>query len=83
MPSTRPASLPELRHKIVELIRAERNAAGLAREFEPTESAIRHRIAQADRDAGVRSNGLTTDELRGTEPASTQGLHPARMARHP
>jgi transposase len=64
MPRTRPAYPPELRQKIVELARAGRNAASLAREFEPTETTIRNWIAQADRDAGVRSDGLTTDERK-------------------
>ena len=62
MPRTRPAYAPEVRQKIVNLARAGRNAASLAREFEPTETTIRNWIAQADRDAGVRSDGLTTDE---------------------
>jgi transposase len=61
---TRPALPPELRQKIVDLARAGRNAASLAREFEPTESTVRNWIAQADRDAGVRSDGLTTDERK-------------------
>jgi len=64
MPRTRPAYPPELRQKIVELARAGRTAASLAREFEPTETTIRNWVAQADRDAGVRSDGLTTDERK-------------------
>jgi transposase len=36
----------------------------LAREFEPSEATIRNWIAQADRDAGTRTDGLTTDERR-------------------
>ena len=64
MPRTRPEYPPELRQKIVELARAGRSAASLAREFEPTENTIRNWVAQADRDAGVRSDGLTTDERK-------------------
>lgn len=64
MPRTRPAYPPELRQKIVELARAGRTAASLAREFEPTETTIRNWIVQADRDAGDRSDGLTTDERK-------------------
>jgi transposase len=64
MPRTRPEYPPELRQKIVELDRAGRSAASLAREFEPTENTIRNWVAQADRDAGVRSDGLTTDERK-------------------
>jgi transposase len=62
MPPTRPAYPPELRQRIVELARAGRTAASLAREFGPTENTIRNWIAQAERDAGVRTDGLTTDE---------------------
>jgi transposase len=64
MPRTRPAYSEELRQKIVELARAGRTAASLAREFEPTENTIRNWVAQADRDAGVRSDGLTTEERK-------------------
>jgi transposase len=64
MPRTRPAYPPELRQKIVEMARAGRSAASLAREYEPTETTIRNWVAQADRDAGVRSDGLTTDERK-------------------
>ena len=62
MPPTRPAYPPDLRQRIVDLARAGRTVASLAREFEPTENTIRNWIAQADRDAGVRTDGLTTDE---------------------
>jgi transposase-like protein len=60
MPRNRPAYAPEMRQKIVELAQAGRNAASLAREYEPTETTIRNWIAQADRNASVRSDGLTT-----------------------
>ena len=39
-----------------------RTAASLAQEFEPTETTIRNWIAQSQRDAGLRSDGLTTEE---------------------
>jgi transposase len=42
MPRTRPAYPPGLRQKIVKLARAGRNAASLARDFEPTETTIRN-----------------------------------------
>jgi transposase len=64
MPRTRPAYAPEVRQKIVDLARAGRNAVSLAREFEPTETTIRDWIAQADREADVRRDGLTTDERK-------------------
>ncbi len=64
MPRTKPAYAPELRQKILDLARAGRTPASLAREFEPTETTIRNWVAQADRDAGVRTDGLTTDERK-------------------
>jgi transposase len=64
MPRTKPAYPKELRQKILELARAGRTPASLAREYEPTETTIRNWIAQADRDAGIRSDGLTTEERR-------------------
>ncbi len=64
MPRTKPAYAPELRQKILDLARAGRTPASLAREFEPTETTIRNWVAQADRAAGVRTDGLTTDERK-------------------
>ena len=58
---------PEFRRQIVELVRAGRSPAALAREFEPSEQSIRNWVAQADRDEGRREDGLTTierEELR-------------------
>jgi transposase len=62
MPSTKPSYPRELRQKILDLVRAGRTAASLAQEFEPTETTIRNWIAQSQRDAGLRSDGLTTEE---------------------
>lgn len=62
MPRTRPAYDRELRQKILDLVRAGRTISSLAREFEPTETTIRNWVAQADRDEGRRSDGLTTEE---------------------
>ena len=64
MPRTKPAYAPELRQRILDLTRAGRTPASLAREFEPTETTIRNWVAQAARDAGVRTDGLTTDERK-------------------
>ena len=47
---------------MIELVRAGRSPEDLAREFEPTAQTIRNWVAQADRDAGRRSDGLTTEE---------------------
>lgn len=47
---------------MVELVRAGREPAELAKEFEPAAKTIRDWVAQADRDAGIRNDGLTTEE---------------------
>jgi transposase len=47
---------------MVELVRSARTPGELAREFEPSAEAIRNWVAQADRDAGKRSDGLRTEE---------------------
>jgi transposase len=64
MPQTKPAYTKELRQKILDLVRSGRTVSSLAQEFEPTETTIRNWVAQADRDAGVRTDGLTTEERR-------------------
>ena len=53
---------PEFRQQIVELVRAGRAPEELAREFEPTATAIRTWVRQADLDEGRRADGLTTLE---------------------
>ena len=45
---------PEFRRQMVELVRAGRDPADLAREFEPSSQAIRNWVAQADRQEGRR-----------------------------
>ena len=62
MPKTRPPYPPEFRRQMVELVRAGRSIEELAREFEPSTQAIRNWVAQADRDEGRRSDGLTSVE---------------------
>ncbi len=47
---------------MVELVRSGRTPEELSREFEPSAQAIRNWVAQADRDAGRRSDGLTSAE---------------------
>ena len=53
---------PEYRAQLVELVRAGRSPAELAREFEPTAQAIRNWVAQSERDAGRGDGGVTTPE---------------------
>ena len=54
MPRTRPPYSPEFRRQMVDLVRAGRDPADLAREFEPTAQSISHWVAQADRQEGRR-----------------------------
>ena len=53
---------PEYRAQLVELVRAGRSLAELAREFEPTAQAIRNWVAQSERDARRGDGGVTTPE---------------------
>lgn len=62
MGKVRPPYPQEFKEQIIALARAGRTPAELAREFEPTEQSIRDWIAQADRDDGLRHDGLTTAE---------------------
>ena len=67
MPRTRPPYPEEFRRQMVELVKAGRTPEELSREFEPTAQTIHNWVKQSDRDAGVRSDGLTSlerDELR-------------------
>ena len=62
MPKSRPPYPPELRRRLLEMVRAGRSPAELAKEFEPSEQCIRNWMKQADRDAGKREDGLTSAE---------------------
>ena len=64
MAKTHPPYAPELRRRMVELVRAGRDPADLAREFEPSSQAIRNWVAQSDRQEGRRE----------VEPAADAGL---------
>ena len=58
---------PEFREQLVALVRAGRTPEELSKEFEPSAQTIRNWVAQAQRDSGSRSDGLTSaekDELR-------------------
>ena len=52
----------ELKDRLIEMVRAGRTPEELAEKFEPTAQSIRNWVAQAERDAGRRSDGLTTEE---------------------
>ena len=62
MPQSRRPHPPEFRLPMIELVRAERTPDALVKEFEPTAQTIRNWVAQADRDEGRRTDGLTTAE---------------------
>jgi transposase len=53
---------PEFRQRMVDLVKAGRTPDELARDFEPSAQAIRGWVAQAARDEGARSDGLSSDE---------------------
>src|SRR6267142_2435183 len=62
MPKSHARYTPEYRRRMIELVRAGRSPDELAKEFEPTAQSIRNWVAQADRDAGSRSDGLSSTE---------------------
>ena len=62
MPKSRRPYPPEYRERMIELVRSGRSPESLAGEFEPSAQCIRNWVRQADRDAGRRHDGLTTDE---------------------
>jgi transposase len=62
MPKSHPPYPAEFRRQIVDLVRAGRTPESLAQEFEPTAQSIRNWVAQADRDEGRRSDGLSSAE---------------------
>jgi len=52
---------------VIELVRAGRTAEELSREFEASAQAIRNGVAQANRDEGRRSDGVTSAEREEVE----------------
>ena len=62
MPKSHAPYPPEFRRQMVELVRAGRTPEELSKEFEPSGQAIRNWVLQADRDEGLREDGLTTAE---------------------
>ncbi len=62
MPKTHKPYPEEFKKKLISLVREGRTPAELARQFEPSEQAIRNWAAQADRDEGKRADGVTTSE---------------------
>ena len=62
MPRSHSPYSPELRRRMVELVRSGRSPDSLAEEYEPSGQAIRNWVKQAERDAGKRQDGLTSEE---------------------
>ncbi len=62
MPKNRPPYPPEYRQQMVDLVRGGRTPEELSREFEPSAQSIWNWVRQAERDEGIRSDGLTTEE---------------------
>ena len=62
MPRNRPAYPPEYRQRMVDLVRGGRTPEELSREFEPSAQSIWNWVRQAERDEGIRSDGLTTED---------------------
>lgn len=59
----RRAFTPEFKAEIVEVCRrGDRSVGQVAKDFDLTETAVREWVRQADLDAGVRTDGLTTAE---------------------
>ena len=80
MARTRPAYPPEFRQQMVELVRSGRTPEELSREFEPTAQTIHNWLKQVDIDAGVRNDGLTTEE-RGELRRLRREVKPLRVER--
>jgi len=62
MPKSHAPYPPEFRRRMVELVRAGRTPESLSEEYEPSAQAIRNWVAQADRDGGKRTDGLSSEE---------------------
>jgi transposase len=62
-PRPRRSFTPVFKAEIVELCqRGERSVGQIAKDFDLTETAVREWLKQAERDAGTRTDGLTTSE---------------------
>ena len=62
-PRPRRSFTPEFKAEIVELCqRGDRSLGQVARDFDLTETGVREWVKQAERDAGTRTDGLTTAE---------------------
>src|SRR5262249_45612842 len=83
MPKSHKPYPPEFKQRLIDLVRAGRNPEELAEQFEPSAQAIRNWARQADRDAGRRSDGLTTDERQELQRLRAREQDPPRGAGDP
>ena len=65
MPRTHPPYAPEFRRQMIDLVRCERSAGELSREFGCASKTIRNWVRQADRDEGRGDDGSTPQEGEG------------------
>ncbi|MFQ5515915.1 MAG: transposase [Myxococcota bacterium] len=62
MPKSRLPYPPEYRQQMVDLVRGGRTPEELSRESEPSAQSIWNWVRQAERDGGIRTDGLTSEE---------------------
>ncbi len=62
MPRSRAPYPAEYRQQMVERVLRGRTPEDLSREFEPTAQSIWNWVRQSERDEGIRTDGLTTEE---------------------
>ena len=83
MARTNQAYPPEFRRQMVELVQSGRTPNELAREYEASAGSIRNWVAQSERDAGQRNDGMSTDELLELRRLQREKQAAANGARHP
>jgi transposase len=62
MPRTRPAYPEEFRKEAVQMVRAGRSAGDVAAALGCSPQSVTNWVKRYERDQGIRSDGLTTDE---------------------
>jgi transposase len=62
MPRTRPAYPEEFRKEAVQMVRAGRSAGDVAEALGCSPQSVTNWVKRYERDQGIRSDGLTTDE---------------------
>lgn len=62
MPKSHKPYPEEFRRRLVEMVRSGQSPDELAKKFEPTAQSIRNWAAQAERDAGRRADGLSSED---------------------